>query len=63
MDIDIVKMLLLSILIRIGYEYWILGIGYGRIKTLPDPIEFEYGRKISVPFTSLLARNPSLSKI
>ena len=42
----------MSIRIRIGYGYWILGIGYGRIKTLPDQIEFEYGRKLFVPFTS-----------
>ena len=43
----------MSIRVRIGYGYWILEIEYGRIKTLSDQIEFEYGRKISVPFTSL----------
>ena len=54
MDIDIIKIYFFSIRIRIGYGYWILEIGYGQIKTLLDRIEFEYGREISVPFTSLV---------
>ena len=33
----------MSVQIRIGYGYWILGIGYRRIKTLSDRIKFEYG--------------------
>ena len=53
MDIDIIKIYFFSIRIRIGFGYLILGIGYGQIKTLPDQIEFEYGRDIFVPFTSL----------
>ena len=42
-----------SIQIRIGYGYWISRIGYGRIKNLSNRIEFEYGRKILVLFTSV----------
>ena len=60
MDIDIIKMYFLSIRIQIGYGYWLLGFGYGRIKTLLDRIEFEYGWKISVPFTSLRAGHERL---
>jgi len=42
-----------SIQIWIGYRYWISRIEYGRIKNLSNRIEFEYGRKISVLFTSV----------
>ena len=59
-DVDIHYNLIrirLRIQIQIGYRYWILGYGYGQIIILSDWIEFEYGRKIIVPFTSLFMVN------